>query len=144
MFKILNILRSTLCLLLMIHLLAISVCDDYFLKLFNKSTIEQTLDIEEDIDNDSEIKSLKFDDEYVVNSLNHSIHFHSFGVQHNCSVTSFQYLQIALPQRISEILIPPPRAKFNLLYQVIYAKINSINFNNAINARFKILSKIIF
>lgn len=143
MIKIINIFSSTFCLLLVIHLLAISVCDDYFLKLFNKFNIEQTLDIEEDTDNDSKNKSFEFDDEYVVNSLNHSIHFHPFRVQHNCSVTSFQYLQIALPQRISEILIPPPRAKLNLLYQATYAKINSFNFNNAINAKLTILSKVI-
>jgi hypothetical protein len=113
MIRVFNILSRTFCLLLMIHLLAISVCNDYLLKIINKSNIEQTLDIEEDTDNGSENKSVEFndfDDEYLVNAPNSFINSHSFQVQENISKVSFQYLQIALSQRISEILIPPPRA----------------------------------
>ena len=65
MIKISNILNRTFCLLLIVHLLAISVCDDYLWKLINKSTIEQTLDIEEDTDNDSKEKSFKFELKYL-------------------------------------------------------------------------------
>jgi hypothetical protein len=97
MIKVFNILSRTFCLLLMIHLLAVSVCDDYLLKLINKSNIEQTLDIEKDTDNDSK-EFDDFDDEYLVNSPHNFIYNYS------------DYLQIALSQRIEEILIPPPRA----------------------------------
>ena len=113
MIKVFNIVSRTFCLLLMIHLLAVSVCDDYLLKIINKSNIEQTLDIEKDKDNDSKNKPFEFDnfdDEYLANSLNHFINYHSFQIQENLSTSSFHYLQIALLQRISEILIPPPRA----------------------------------
>ena len=113
MIKVSNILIRTFCLLLMIHLLAVSVCDDYLLKLINKSNIEQTLDIEEDSDNDSNGKPFEFDDlddKYLVNPSNNHINHHYSLLQENLSSASFQYLQIALPQRISEILIPPPQA----------------------------------
>jgi hypothetical protein len=113
MIKVFNILSRTFCLLLMIHILAISVCDDYLLKLINKSNIEQTLDIEEDTDNDSEDKTFEFDnfdDEYLVNSLSNFNYYHAFSLQENLSVSAFHYLQIALPQSINKILIPPPRA----------------------------------
>lgn len=111
MIKVFNILSRTLCLLLMIHLLAVSVCDDYLLKLINNSSIEQTHDIEED--NDSKDKSFEFDDfddEYLVNSLPNFNYYRTFSLQENLSTIAFQYLQIALPQSNNEILIPPPRA----------------------------------
>ena len=97
----------------MIHLLAVSVCDDYLLKLINKSNIEQALDIEENTDNDSEDKTLKFDnfnDEYLVNSLPDFNHNRTFFLQEDLSSCTFQYRQIALPQSNNKILIPPPRA----------------------------------
>jgi hypothetical protein len=97
----------------MIHLLAISISDDYLLKLINKSNIEQTLDIEEDTDNDLKNKSFEFDDfndDYIVNFLSHYIYYHSSRILENLSSASFRHLQIALPQRISKILVPPPRA----------------------------------
>jgi hypothetical protein len=111
MIKVFNILSRTFCLLLMIHLLAISISDDYLLKLINKSNIEQTLDIEED--NDSKDKAFEFDDfddEYLVNSLPNFNYYRTFSLQENLSTIAFQYLQIALPQSNNEILIPPPRA----------------------------------
>lgn len=106
-----KILGRTFCLFLMIHLLAISVREDYVSKLFNKSCFEQILEIEED--NDTKNKSTEldnFDDEFVVSAFNQSIHFSPVTPQQNCLATSFQYLQITLPQCNSEILIPPPRA----------------------------------
>lgn len=113
MVKVFNILCRIFCLLLMIHLLAVSVCDDYILKLINNSNSELSLDIEEDRGNNSKDKSFEFDDfddEYLVTTLNHFVYSHSFQVQENISSISFQHLQIDLPQRINEILIPPPRA----------------------------------
>ena len=97
----------------MIHLLAVSVCDDYLLNLINKSSIEQTLDVEKDNENDSKDKSFEFDnfdDEYLSSSTNQFINNHFFFKQENLLLASFHYLQISLPQRINEILIPPPRA----------------------------------
>ena len=113
MIKVFNILSRAFCLLLMIHLLAISISDDYLLKLINKSTLEQTLDIEKDTDNDSEDKTFEFDnfdDEYLVNSLPNFNYSHAFFLQADLSTSAFQYLQIALSQSDNEILIPPPRA----------------------------------
>jgi hypothetical protein len=112
MIRVFNILSRTFCLLLMIHLLAVSVCDDYLLKLINKSSVEQTIDIEEDTDSDSEDKTFEFDDfddEYLINSFNSFFHNHSFHIQESLSKVSFQYLQIALSQSNHKILIPPPR-----------------------------------
>jgi hypothetical protein len=109
MIKVFNILGRTFCLLLMIHLLAVSVCDDYLLKLINQSNTEQSLDIEKDTDND--LKEFDdFDDEYLVNFSDHFVHNYPFQIQENILTVSFQYLQTALPQSINEILIPPPRA----------------------------------
>jgi hypothetical protein len=113
MIKVFNILSPTFCLLLMIHLLAVSISDDYLLKLSNKSTIEQTHDIEEDTDNDSKDKSFEFDDfddEYLITPSTNFNPLHNFFVIENLSTIAFQYLQIALPQSNNEILIPPPRA----------------------------------
>jgi hypothetical protein len=113
MIKVFNIVSRTFCLLLMIHLLAVSVCDDYLLKLISKSNIEQTLDIEEDTDNDLEDKTLEFDDfddEYLVNSLPNFNYYRALSQHEDLSPTAFQYLQIALPQSNNEIMIPPPRA----------------------------------
>ena len=110
MIKIFNILSRAFCIFLMIHLLAMSVCDDYLLKLFNKSNIEQTIEIE---DNNSKDKSFEFDeydDKYLVNPSSHAIYFHSTRIIENPSSIAYWHLQIALPQRISKILIPPPRA----------------------------------
>jgi hypothetical protein len=111
MIKVFNILSRTFCLLLMIHLLAVSISNDYLLKLINNSNIEQTHDIEED--NDSKDKAFEFDDfddEYLVNSLPNFNYYRTFSLQENLSTIAFQYLQIALPQSNNEILIPPPRA----------------------------------
>jgi hypothetical protein len=94
----------------MIHLLALNICDDYLLKLINKTSIEQTLDIEEDTDNDSEGKTFEFDDEYLVTTFTNFYYHCDFYTQEFHSTSSFQYLQSALPQSIHEILIPPPRA----------------------------------
>ena len=97
----------------MIHLLAMTVCGDYLSKLFNKSNIEQTIEIEEDKDNNSKDKSFEFDDyddEYSVNPSSHAIFYHSTRIIKNFSSISYWHLQIALPQRINKILIPPPRA----------------------------------
>ena len=113
MIKISNILNRTFCLLLIVHLLAISVCDDYLWKLINKSTIEQTLDIEEDTDNDSKEKSFKFDDfndEYLANLFLIFRYHRTFPLQEDLSQSAFQYLQIALTQSNNKILIPPPQA----------------------------------
>ena len=113
MIKILNILSRTFCLLLMTHLLGTSVCDDYILKLINKSTTEQILDIEKDADNDSEDKTVEFDDfdsEYLVNPLSNFRYHRIFPLQEDLSPSAFQYLQIALTQSNNKILIPPPRA----------------------------------
>jgi hypothetical protein len=113
MIKVFNILSRTFCLLLMIHLLAVSVSNDYLLKLINKSNSEQTLDIEEDTNNDSKDKTFEFDDfddEYLVNSLPNFNYYRAFSLQENLYSSAFQYLQIALPQSNNEILIPPPRA----------------------------------
>ena len=112
MIKIFNILSRTFCLLLMIHLLAVSVCDDYILKFINASNIKQTIDVQEDSDNDSNGKSFEFDDlddKYLVNSLTDFNSLHNFYQKENLSTIAFQYLQIALPQSIHEIPIPPPR-----------------------------------
>jgi len=97
----------------MIHLLAISISNDYLLKLINKTVIEQTIDVEEDTDNDSKDKPCKFEgfnDDCLVNSLNSLNYLHSFYLQENLPTSTFQYLQINLPQSNTEILIPPPRA----------------------------------
>jgi len=97
----------------MVHLLAISVCNDYLSKFINKTSIEQTFDMEEDTDKDSKNKSLElddFDDEYLISSHHHLIHSDCHNSQEIFINASFQYLQIALPQSIYEILIPPPRA----------------------------------
>jgi hypothetical protein len=94
----------------MIHLLALNICDDYLLKLINKISVEQTLDIEVDTDNDLEGKTFEFDDEYLVNDFTNFYHHSDFFTQEFQSISSFQYLQSALPQSIQEILIPPPRA----------------------------------
>lgn len=110
MIKVFNILSRTFCLLLMMHLLAVSVCDDYLLKIINKSTIEQPFDIEEDTDDNVKDKTLEFDDEYLVNSPNHFDICHLFLLEYKLSKVSFKYLQIALPQSNNKILIPPPRA----------------------------------
>ena len=110
MIKVFDIYTRTFCLLLMIHLVAVSVCDDYLSNLFNKSTIEQSLDIEEDTNNDLKDKSLEFDNEYLVNSLNPFICYHTYFKQKNLSLASYHFLQIALTQSVDEILIPPPRA----------------------------------
>ena len=113
MIKFFNILNQTLlCLLLMGHLLAISVCDDYLSKLINKPSIERVIKIEKNTNKDSKDKNVEFDDsedEYFENLLNKFIHINSFLKQKSLSKVSFQYLQIALPQSINEILIPPPR-----------------------------------
>ena len=112
MIKFVNILSRIFCLLLMIHLLAIGVCDDYLSKLINNSSIEQVIEIEKDTDKDLKDKNVEFDDfedDYYVNYLNKFIHINSFFRQKSLSKVSFQYLQIALPQSINEILIPPPR-----------------------------------
>ena len=97
----------------MIHILAISVCEDYILKLIDNFNIEQTLDVEQDTDDNSKDESFEFselDERYLDNSLNNFIYHHYYYLQDNLKTISFQYFQIALPQRISEILIPPPRA----------------------------------
>jgi hypothetical protein len=112
MIKVFNILNPTFCLLLMIHLLAMSVCDDYLSKIINKSTIEQSFDIEEDTDNDSKNKTFEFDDfddKYLVSSPSSFNYSLAFSLQENLSSSAFQYLQIVLPKSINEILIPPPR-----------------------------------
>ena len=109
MIKIINILSRTLCLLLMIHLLAISICDDYLLKFVSNSTIEQSLDIEEDTDDRSKNNAVEFDDKYLLSSSVYFVCHHSFHLYQNYSKTSFQYLQMALPQHIGKILLPPPR-----------------------------------
>ena len=112
MIKAFNILNRTFCLFLMIHLLAVSVCDDYLLKLINNSNIEKRLDIEEDTSQDAENKTFEFDDlddEYLVNPLNGFFSNHSFYIQQSLSNVAFQYLQLALSQSNNEILIPPPR-----------------------------------
>lgn len=111
MLKVFNILSRTLCLLLMIHLLAISISNDYFLKLTNKTPIEQTIDIEEDTDKDIKNKPCKFDgfdDEYVANSFPNFNYYRTFSLQENLPTSAFQYLQIALPKSNNEVLIPPP------------------------------------
>ena len=110
MIKVFNILNRTLCLLLMIHLLALNICDDYLLKLINISSVEQTIDIEEDTDSDSKGKTFEFDDDYLVNAFNNFNYHCDFYTQEFHSASSFQYLQSALPQSTHEILIPPPRA----------------------------------
>ena len=113
MIKVFNISSRVFCLLLMIHLLAIGVCDDYLLKLINKSSIEQVVEIEKDTNKDLKDKNVEFDDfedEYYVNYSNKFIHINSIFRQKNLSKLSFQYLQITLLQRIHEILIPPPRS----------------------------------
>ena len=112
MIKFLNILSRTFCLLLMIHLLAISICDDYFLKLINKTPIEKTIDIEEDSEKYFKNKTCKVDDvddEYLANSFPTINYYHTFSLQENLSTSDFQYLQIALPQSNNKIVIPPPR-----------------------------------
>lgn len=112
MLKVFNILSRILCLLLMIHLLAINTRCDYFLKLTNKTPIEQTIDIEEDADKNIKNKPCKFnsfDDEYLANSLPNYNYYHTFS-QEKLSTSTFKYLQIALPKSNNEILIPPPRA----------------------------------
>ena len=109
MIKILDILSRTLCLLLMIHLLATSISDDYFLKFINKASIEQTIDVEEDTDKDFKNKTLKFgdfNDEYLPNFA----YYRTFFLQENLLTSDFQYIQIALPLSNDEILITPPRA----------------------------------
>lgn len=111
MIKVFNIVARTFCLLLMMHLLAVSICNNYLLKLTNSSNIEQPLDEEKDTDNFSKNKSCEFDDcceEYLADSFNNFNYHHSFHRQVSISTVSFQYLQIALPQSINEILIPPP------------------------------------
>jgi flagellar biosynthesis/type III secretory pathway chaperone len=93
--------------------LAVSVCDDYLLKILNKSSIEKTIEIEKDTDNDTKEKSFEFedlDDEYLLNYDTRLINYCSFLTSLNFQNSSFQYLQIALPQSMNEILIPPPRA----------------------------------
>ena len=70
MIKFFNILNQILCLLFIVHLLAISVCDDYLSKLINKSTIEQVIEIEKNTDKDPKDKNVEFDDsedEYFLN-----------------------------------------------------------------------------
>ena len=110
MIKFVNISSRIFCLLLMIHLLAIGVCDDYLSKLINNSSIEQVIEIEKDKDlKDKNVEFDDFEDDYYVNYLNKFIHINSFFTQKSLSKVSFQYLQIALPQSINEILIPPPR-----------------------------------
>ena len=112
MANFLNIVNRIGCLLLMIHLLAVGVCDDYLLKILNKSTIEKTIEIEKDTDNDTKEKSFEFedlDDEYLLNFHHRLINYCSILISFNFQHSSFQYLQIALPQCINEILIPPPR-----------------------------------
>ena len=111
MIKVFNIVTRTFCLLLMIHLMATNIYADYLLKSSDNSTFEQTLDIEEDIDNFRHNKPTEFNDfceEYLADSLNYSSYHHSFHTQKKSSTLSFKYLQINLPQSISEILIPPP------------------------------------
>lgn len=113
MIKFFNILNQILCLLFIVHLLAISVCDDYLSKLINKSTIEQVIEIEKNTDKDPKDKNVEFDDsedEYFVNFLNKFFHVSPFFRQKSLSKVLFQFLQIALPQSINEILIPPPRS----------------------------------
>ena len=113
MIKVFNILSRTLCFLLMIHLLAISISDDYFLKFINKISIEQKIDIEKDTDKDFKNKTCEFDDfddEYLANSLPNFNYYRTFSLQENLLTSAFQYIQIALPQSNNEILIPPPRA----------------------------------
>ena len=113
MIKVFNILSRTFCLFLMIHLLAISVCEDYILKFIDASSIEQILTIEEDTNDNSKNNSFEFDDfndKYLVNSLNNFGDNYSSHIQENLKTVSFQYLQMTLPQSMSKILIPPPRA----------------------------------
>lgn len=110
MIKVFNIFSGTLCFLLMIHLLASNICNDYLLRLINIASIEQSLEIQEDPDLDSKAKILELDDENLVYfSSNFTDHF-DFYRQEFYSFSSFHYIQIALPQSIHEILIPPPRA----------------------------------
>ena len=92
MIKFFNILNQALCLLLMVHLLAISVCDDYLLKLINKSSIEQVT--EKGTNKDLKDKNVEFDDfenEYFVNFLNKFTHINSLLKQKSLSKVSFQY-----------------------------------------------------
>ena len=113
MIKASNILGRTLCLLLMIHLLAMSVSNDYFLNLINKSSIKQVIDIEKDSDKGTKDKNVEFDDfddVYLIHSSNILFHHNSIFLYQNLSSASFQYLHNALPQCIDEILIPPPRS----------------------------------
>lgn len=113
MIRVFDILSRTLCLLLMIHLLAISISDDYFLKFINKISIEQTTDTEEDTDKDFKNKTCKFDGfngEYLANYVPNFNYYRTFCLQENLLTSAFQYIQIALPQSNTEILIPPPRA----------------------------------
>ena len=86
MIKVFNILNKTFCLLLMIHLLAVGVCDNYLSKLVNKSSIGQVIDFEEDTNKDSKIKNVEFDnidDAYSVNSLNNLNHLNVYSLQKN-------------------------------------------------------------
>lgn len=74
------------------------------------ASVEQTMDLEEDPDNDSKSNTFEFDDEYLVNACINFNYYGDFHPQAFQSIPSFQYIQIALPQSIHEILIPPPRA----------------------------------
>lgn len=110
MIKIFSVLNRFFCLLLIVHLLATSVCNDYLWKLINKSTIEQSLDIEEDTDNNSKDKTFEFDDEYLVSPLSNFRYNHTSSLQNDLIQSAFRYLQIALTKSNNRIFIPPPRA----------------------------------
>jgi hypothetical protein len=94
----------------MIHLLALNIGDNYLLNLINVTSVEQILDIEEDNNPDSKGKLFEFDDEYLVNGFTNFNYHCNFSTQEFCSISSFQFVLSALPHRIHEILIPPPRA----------------------------------
>ena len=101
---------QTLCFLLTFHIVALNTCEKIYLNLLTKSTLCADIDIEEDIDLDSKGKIFEFDDEYLVNGFTNFNYHCNFSTQEFCSISSFQFVLSALPHRVHEILIPPPRA----------------------------------
>ncbi|WP_158279510.1 hypothetical protein [Arcicella aurantiaca] len=109
---------KTLCLMLSLHLLAMNICDNYYLKLIgqtSKSGITKNVDLEEE-EADANGKTSEsdsfddIDDDYLVES------FFSYNAQINheslvfLPKQRFHFFSVILPQLHYDIQIPPPRA----------------------------------
>lgn len=110
-----RIVFRTFCLLLMIHIVALNTCADYYVKfLSSKSVALKSFDIEEEADSKTKTTESdvfdSIDDDYLVTSF---LNLHA-----NSDINCFEngrhlrhyFYSASFPQLHYDIQIPPPRA----------------------------------